>query len=307
VSRWNRLVRALRTFAYEGRPKLALPAAPAARPRIGLALGGGFARAMAHIGVLKVLEQENIRIDFVGGTSAGAIVGAMYCSGLTPREMENMARTVRFRDFARWTLSRYGFCSNDRMAGFLARAVKVQRFEDLRIPLAVAATDFCSGQEVIFRRGPLLGAIRASCANPGMFQPVEVDGRLLVDGLLVHPVPTEPVRRMGADRVIAVHLSSRGILDEAPRHLFEVIGQCFTIAQQKMVSAWKAHADVVIQPDVEDFTYDAFERAPEMIRIGEAAARAALPQIRNWLATPAPRVRDVGTAASSVEQSLAGG
>jgi NTE family protein len=253
---------------------------------VGIALGGGFARGIAHVGVLKVLHEEGIPIDFIAGTSVGSIIGAAYCSGVSAKELEEIASLVRFKDFARWTLSRYGIASNDRMARFLGKMLKCRTFEDLKIPLAVAATDFTSGEGVVFRSGPLVDAVRASCAYPGMFLPVSIQGRLLVDGLLAHTVPTVPLRDMGAERVLAVYLSAHWVNLTGPRHLFDVIGQCFSIAQQKMCGVWEAAANITLQPDVRGFSYDGFDRAPELIRAGEAAARASLPVIKQWLAQP---------------------
>jgi len=257
------------------------------RPAIGLALGGGFARGIAHIGVLKVLEEEDIPIRMIAGTSVGAIMGAAYCSGLTIPELEDVAHTVRFTTFARWTLSRYGFASNDRMVSFLTRTLKVQTFEELRIPLAVAATDFNTGEEAVFSSGPIIDPVRASCAYPGMFLPVEIRGRWLVDGMLSHPVPTRPLRDMGAERVLAVQLKGQWSKTTAPRHLFDVIGQSFAIAQEMIGQVWRSAADVVIEPDVAGFDYDDFKRADELIHVGELAMRRALPEVRKWLETPA--------------------
>ncbi|HEV2117427.1 MAG TPA: patatin-like phospholipase family protein [Terriglobales bacterium] len=252
-------------------------------PQIGLALGGGFARGLAHIGVLKALEEENVPIACVAGTSVGAVIGAAYCSGMSAAELAEMAALVRFRDFARWTISRYGFASNERMVGFLKRTLKVRSFEELRIPLAVTATDFISGEGVVFRSGQLIEPVRASCAYPGMFLPVQINGRLLVDGMLAHTVPTVPLHQMGANKVIGVYLRSHWCDASGPRHVFEVISQCFSIAQEQMSGLWRGAADVIVEPDVAGFGYDSFERAPELIRAGEAAARAAMPQIRAWL------------------------
>jgi len=254
------------------------------KPRIGVALGGGFARGLAHIGVLKVLEEENIPVDFVAGTSVGAIIGAAYCSGMSTLELQELARLVRFKDFARWTISRFGLCSNDRMTGFLTRLFRVHKFEELRIPLAIAATDFTTGQGVVFKSGSLIDAVRASCAYPGMFLPVSLDGKLYVDGLLGYPVPAKPLREMGAERVVAVHLPAHWVSGRGPRHVLDVIGQCFSIAQDRMSALWKQHADVMIETDCAQFGYDDFQRSPEMIAIGEAATREVLPQIRAWLA-----------------------
>ena len=265
-------------------------APPPSRRKLGLALGGGFARAVAHIGVLKVLEEEKISIDLVAGTSAGAILGAAYCAGLTAREMEEMAITSRFRDFARMTLSRYGLYASDRMANFCERVLKIKSFDDLKIPLAVTATDVRTGDPVVFTKGPLLDPMRASCAYPGMFPPVEVDGRSLIDGMLAYSVPTTPLREMGADLVIGVYLSADRSGYPAPRHLLEVIGLCLSIAEAKMLHLWKKDANLVVEPDINGFSFDCFDRAKELITNGEKAARAALPQLRRLLRLPEPPV-----------------
>jgi NTE family protein len=256
-------------------------------PSIGVALGGGFARGMAHIGVLKVLEEEGIPIRIVAGTSVGALIGACYCSGLPLEELEKVAHSCRFTTFARWTVSRYGIASNDRMVSFLTRTLKVKTFEELRIPLGVTATDFNTGEGIVFHSGSILDPVRASCAYPGMFLPVEIRGRFLVDGMLSHPVPTRPLREMGAERVLAVHLRGTWAKGGAPRHLFDVIGQSFAIAQDAMSSLWKDAADVVVEPDVAGFAYDDFKRAGELMSAGEVAMRKALPQVRKWLEAPA--------------------
>jgi NTE family protein len=281
----------IRSVQALGRELSRKAAPPQHVPAIGLALGGGFARGIAHIGVLKVLEEEGIPVRAVTGTSVGALIGASYCSGLSAGELERVAGSVRFTTFARWTLSRYGFASNDRMVTFLERTLKVKTFEELRIPLGVTATDFDTGEGVVFHSGTIIDPVRASCAYPGMFLPVEIRGRYLVDGMLSHPVPTRPLREMGADRVIAVHLKGSWSAGGPPRHLFDVIGQSFAIAQDAMSSLWRDAADLVVEPDVAGFAYDDFKRASDLIRVGETAMRQALPEVRKWLANstePAP-------------------
>ena len=270
---------------------------PQSQPKIGIALGGGFARGIAHIGVLKVLEEEGIPVQFVAGTSVGALMGAAYCSGVTLAELEELAEKVRFTTFARWTLSRYGFASNDRMVSFLTRILKVHKFEELQIPLGVTATDFKTGAGTVFTSGSIIDPVRASCAYPGMFLPVEIDGRWLVDGMLSYPVPTHPLRIMGADRVIAVHLKGQWSKTKAPRHMLDVIGQSFAIAQDMMSPVWRNAADVVIEPDVAGFDYDDFKRAGELVRVGEVAMRSALPEVRKWLEMPAEVPTQVKTPA----------
>jgi NTE family protein len=289
VKNLGKIVRSVQAFGRELSRKTAPVVAPRI-PAIGVALGGGFARGIAHIGVLKVLEEEGIPIRVVTGTSVGALIGACYCSGLSVDEMEQVAYNTRFTTFARWTLSRCGFASNDRMVSFLTRTLKLKTFEEMRIPLGVSATDFNTGEGVVFHSGSISDPVRASCAYPGMFLPVEIRGRYFVDGMLSHPVPTRPALEMGADRVLAVHLKGTWAGSGPPRHLFDVIGQSFAIAQDAMSSVWRSAADLVIEPDVAGYGYDDFKRAADLIRVGEAAMRQALPEVRKWLELPAVTV-----------------
>ena len=282
----DKIIRSVQAFGRELSRKTVLELPGQRTPIIGLALGGGFARGIAHVGVLKVLEEENIPVRIVAGTSVGALIGASYCSGLSPTELEGAARSARFTTFARWTLSRYGFASNDRMIAFLTRTLKVKTFEELRIPLGVTATDFNTGEGVVFHSGSLIEPVRASCAYPGMFLPVNIRGRWLVDGMLSHPVPSQPLREMGAERVLAVHLRGQWARNGAPRHLFDVIGQSFAIAQDRMAPLWRSAADLVIEPDVAAFEYDDFKHAGDLVRAGEEAMRKALPEVRSWMESP---------------------
>jgi len=286
----NKIVRSVRAFGRELARQTA-PLSPVESPKlpkIGVALGGGFARGLAHVGVLKVLEEEKVPIDFIAGTSVGAVIGAAYASGISARELEEVAALVRFKDFSRWTFSRFGLFSNDKMAIFLRKILRCKTFEELRIPLAIAATDIVTGEPVVFTSGDLVDPVRASCAYPGMFQPVRIGERLLVDGLLAHAVPAMPLRDMGSERVISVYLAAHWVKPGGPRHVFDVIGQCFSIAQARMCGPWQAASDIVLQPEIGEFAYDDFVRAPELIRAGEAAARAIMPRIREWLPVAAP-------------------
>jgi NTE family protein len=299
----RRIVRSVQAFGRELTRLTPNTESNTHAPGIGLALGGGFARGIAHVGVLRVLEEAGIPVKFVAGTSVGALIGAAYCSGLTPDELEEMALRVRFKTFARWTLSRHGFATNQRMIGFLNGSLKAKTFEELRVPLAVTATDLNTGEGVVFRSGPLVEPVRASCAYPGMFLPVNIGGRWLVDGMLAHAVPTRPLRAMGAEKVLAVHLKGKFASGATPRHLFDVIGQCFSIAQEMCAPAWKQAADLIVEPDVDGFEYDAFAQSGELIRCGEVAMRAALPAVRAWLQAPRvtsderrPRLRGLSSA-----------
>jgi NTE family protein len=263
----------LRDFAYSE------TAQNAPLPRIGLALSGGFARGIAHIGVLRVLKEHHIPIDVIAGTSVGALIGAAYASGTTLDEMQRQAQETHFTDFGRWTLSRLGLASNQKLEEFMARFSAVKRFEDLHIPMAIAATDLGAGNTVYFTQGDLGTAVRASCAYPGLFVPINLNGRILVDGFLTEPVPVGGARSIGADVVIAVNLSSR-VVEATPKSMFEVIGRAFSIVQQSTEFTWRRGADVVIEPQVMQFLWDEFNRTPELIAAGESAARLALPAIR---------------------------
>src|SRR5712692_7544029 len=262
----------LHSFAFGERSE------PAERPRVGLALAGGFARGIAHIGVLRVLREADIPIDCVAGTSVGALIGAGYCAGASLDEMQNIGSVTSFADFGRWTPSWLGLATNQRMEKYLARFAPVKTFEELQTPLAVATTDINAGVSVYYSHGPLAPVIRASCAYPGLFVPIQYEGRTLVDGFVTSPVPVEGVLLLGADVVIAVYLEADNL--EEPRTFTDVLSRSFNIIQRHSDFAWRTQADVIIEPDVKRFVWDDFTKTPEMIAAGEAAALAALPQIR---------------------------
>lgn len=248
------------------------------RPRVGLALAGGFARGIAHIGVLRVFREAGIPIDVVAGTSVGALIGAAYCAGTPLEEMERIGATTSFSDFGRWTPSWLGLATNQRLEKFLGRFTPVKTFEEMKMPLAIATTDINAGITVYYSRGPVGPALRASCAYPGLFVPIQFEGRTLVDGFLTAPVPVEGALLLGADIVIAVYLESGNL--EQPRTFTDILSRSFNIIQQHTDLTWRQHADVVIEPDVKTFVWDDFSKTPEMVRVGEAAALAALPEIR---------------------------
>ena len=259
------------------------------RPRVGLALAGGFARGIAHIGVLRVLRDEGIPVDCVAGTSVGALIGAAYCSGASLEDMERVAGETKFADFGRWTPSWLGLATNHRLEAFLARFTSVQRFEDLKTPLAIATTDINIGLPVYYCGGPIGPALRASCAYPGLFVPVKFEGRMLVDGFLTALVPIEGALLLGADLIIAVYLESAS--EGEPRTFTEVLSRSFTIIQKHADLEWRRHADVIIEPDVAPFGWDDFSKTPELVRAGESAVRKALPAIRAALAHKADAPR----------------
>jgi NTE family protein len=253
------------------------------RPGIGLALGGGFARGFAHLGVLKVLEQHHIPVSHIAGTSVGSIFGAAYASGAPLARILAASRTIRFRDIARWSVSRLGLASNHRLADLIERVFESKQFEDMKIPLAVVATDLAAGEPVVFRQGPLVEAIRASCAYPGLFEPIQIGTRCLADGGLVAPVPTQAARQLGASLVVGVSVGNQDESRTSPKNIFQVVARAVAAAQRHQADTWERSADLVIRPDVNGLSWDDFGRASEAIAAGEAAALAALPRIKRLL------------------------
>jgi NTE family protein len=264
-----------RAFAYGDQSE------PKERPRVGLALAGGFARGIAHIGVLRVLTEAGIPIDYVAGTSVGALIAVGYCAGASLDKMTEVGAATSFTDFGRWTPSWLGLATNQRMEKYLARFTSVKTFEELRTPLAIATTDISAGVSVYYCHGPITPPLRASCAYPGLFVPIQFEGRTLVDGFLTSPVPVEGALLLGADVVIAVYLEAGNI--EEPRTFTDVLSRSFNIIQRHGDLAWRTQADVIIEPDVKNFVWDDFSKTPEMVAAGEAAALAALPEIRALL------------------------
>jgi NTE family protein len=261
-----------RSFAYGGTPK------GEKRPRVGIALAGGFARGIAHIGVLRVLREAAIPVDVVSGTSVGALIATAYCAGTPLETMERVAHDTKFTDFGRWTPSWLGLATNHRLEQFVERMTPVKRFEELQKPLAIATTDINLGLPVYYHGGPLGPPLRASCAYPGLFVPVKYEGRTLVDGFLTALVPIEGALLLGAELIIAVYLEA-GAVNE-PRTFTDVLSRSFTIIQKHADLEWRKEADIIIEPDVTPFLWDDFSKTSELVRAGEEAALKALPAIR---------------------------
>ena len=260
-------------------------AADPPRVRIGLALGGGFARGITHLGVLRTLQRHNVPVSAIAGVSAGSIVAAAYASGATLEDIEKVARNMRFKDVARWTVSRFGLAETDRLVVFLTRLLKTCRFESMTIPLAVVASDLMSGQPAIFRNsGDVCMAVRASCAYPGLFLPVRHEGRYLVDGLVSMEVPAAPLRAMGVTHVISVALPPPEASD--PRSVMCVVSRCFTILSARTQHEWRRYSSLVIEPDVSDVGWDSFASYGKLIEAGDRATEAAMPSILKWFRRP---------------------
>jgi NTE family protein len=275
--------------------RLPRPDGKSAPAALGLALGGGFARGFAHLGVLQVLEQNQIPISCITGTSVGSVLGTAYASGVPLARIAAVCRGLRLRDFARWRISRLGLASNDRLGELIQRCFNALTFEELLIPTDVVATDLGTGEPVVFTGGSLVEAIRASCAFPGLFEPVQVGGRSLADGGLVAPVPTQAAREMGAQCVLGVSVGFNNWNGETPTNMFQVVSRAVSAAQKHQTRSWERFADIVLEPEVQSIDWDQFDRADEAIAAGAAAAKMVLPRLRELLNLPEGPSESAGT------------
>jgi len=268
-----------------------------AKSSLGLALSGGGARGLAHIGVLKVLEREGIPIDLLAGTSMGGLVAAAYAAGMSAADLEQealrMASLRRLLPLADPTLPRQGLFQGQRVVNYLSLHLGERTFDHLRIPLALVAVDLNSQRQVILRQGRVVDAVRATIAIPGLLTPVKRDGQLLVDGGVLNNLPTDVVRSMGADVVVAVDVPSNGIsISRLRQHRYIPNGLIDTldvlwrslmimIAEIERYQLAQAPPDALIRPDIPAgvTALTGFTRADEIIGVGEEAAIEALPHI----------------------------
>jgi len=275
--------------------------------RIGYALGGGGARGLSHIGVMKVLEEHGIYPDVIAGTSMGALVGALYASGLRAGDIEralrlDLRRLAMLADVT-WSLS--GLVKGKRVTAALESFLGDLTFADLKIPFACVATDIVNGQQIIMRSGPVITAVRASISVPGLFTPVKVRGRYLVDGGLVNMVPVSTCRDMGAEYVVGVNVipdpagrihepedetddeeekeRGRGSRLRRSKHpkpsapnVVKVLIQSLYIPGYRIAMENLQYADMAISPEVGNIGFFQFDKEVEAIEAGERAARLAL-------------------------------
>ena len=267
---------------------------PSSPPKIGLALSGGAARGMAHVGVLRALAENNIPIDCIAGTSAGSIVGGAYASGMSIEEIAEFGRELRWRHIGRVTMSRFGFQSNKRLENYLRSRFPITRFEDLPIPFAAVATDLKSNAAVVMKnQGDLPFAIRASCTIPGWYVPVTDDqGRQLVDGGLVAVIPSAVTRSLGADIVIAVDVNSVGATffgSSSSSSFIGVLLQSMMVIQKTVSARQLEMSDFVISPKVGHIRWDRLRRVDELMDAGYEAGLESIAKIRELIASAAPR------------------
>jgi NTE family protein len=260
-------------------PASAPVVAPAKPPRIGLALGGGAARGFAHIGVIQVLEESGIKVDYVTGTSAGSLVAALYASGRNGAALAAMADQMDESAFADWAFPGRGLIRGEALARYVRDNTGGRTIEQMVLPLGIVATDLDSGQPILFQRGDAGTAVRASSAVPAVFTPVRIGTREYVDGGLVSPVPVRFVRQMGAELVIAVDISA--IPDGAPTgDPMRMLLQTFAIMGKSINTFELREAEIVLRPKLAGVSSADFSNRKRSIQAGRDAMTAALPELK---------------------------
>jgi NTE family protein len=253
------------------------------RKKVALVLGGGGARGLAHIGILKVFEREGIKVDMVVGTSMGAVVGAVYSIGLPASHMEKRAATLSWTDLFDPTIPKMGLVEGEKLEAVIRDLVEDKTFLDTKVPLALVTTDIERAEEVVHTSGNLIKVARASCSWPGIFTPQRVDGRLLVDGGIKNSVPVSVARQLGADLIIACDVGFCVTTDVEINNILRLILQSFQIMGEELNTHLARFADIVIEPDLGHLDQAAFNRASDIIYKGQEAAEKMLPRIQKKL------------------------
>lgn len=256
---------------------------PRPQPKIGLVLGGGAARGFAHVGVIKALEAQGVKPDLIVGTSAGAVVGALYAAGNNGFALQKLAMQMQESEVSDWSLPDRGLLRGKALQNFVNRAVNQRPLEKLAIPFGVVVTDLHTGDMVVFRSGNTGMAVRASSSVPGIFQPVSINGHEYVDGGLVSPVPVRVAKSMGAEFVIAVDVSTRPE-DSRTDSSVDVLLQTFAIMERSISHNELKEANVVIRPSLPAIKRTDFKDRNNAILAGEQAVAAALPELKAKLA-----------------------
>jgi NTE family protein len=252
---------------------------PESQYKVGVAFCGGVAYGVAQIGVLKALEKAGVKIDCLAGTSAGAIIAAAYASGLSIPRIEEIGINTNWGELFSFRPSRKGLVSSGPIEKYIRNYLKVQNFEQLKKPLAVVATDICSGEEAIFTKGPLDKAVRASCSIPGVYSPVELEGRQLVDGGMAENVPVKALKSLGADVVIAVNVFGHHQIFPPASNVFQILMRVWYFFVQEG-TAWREQADIILEPDMRMFDLFDFSQGKEIIAAGEKEAHSQMAKIK---------------------------
>ncbi len=251
--------------------------------KLGLALGSGAARGFAHLGVLQALEERNIRVDYVAGCSIGALIGALYCSGISIVEIIDLAVALEPWDWIDISVPKKGLVQGHKLEQLIKKFTGHKKFNQLEKPLKVIATDLCTGERVVFDQGYVYKAVRASVAVPGIIAPLELDGRILADGGLVDPVPVSLLKGMGADYTVGVNLGS-WIENKDMGSIYDIIIRSIDILQKEIMMLRDIDADIIISPYLKDINPVTFNQVEKCIHSGRRAAMEVMEELNLGLA-----------------------
>ncbi len=254
------------------------------KKKVGLALGGGVARGIAHVGALKVLQAYKVPIDFIVGTSSGSLVGAAFASGMDVSLIEQVALHIHWADLFKLAFFRPGFVSEEAIEDFVNKYIGDLNIRELKVPFAAVATDIRTGEEVVISEGKLARAVAASSAFPGFFSPADMEGRFLIDGGLASNVPVDVARRMGAEFVIASNVIPTKYVRSLPRDPLQAFGRSLDLLLNRLSRDETSRADILVQLELEeDIWHLDLNKAKKLISAGEIAAHRMINKIRKTL------------------------
>ncbi|OGC35522.1 hypothetical protein A2311_01710 [candidate division WOR-1 bacterium RIFOXYB2_FULL_48_7] len=259
------------------------------KKKVGLVLGGGVARGLAHIGVLKVLIQNKVPIDYVVGTSSGSLIGAAFAAGMDVAQIEKIAMRIRWRDMMKLTFFQAGLNAPEAIEDFVVRFIGDRDFREMKIPFAAVATDIKNGARVVIDQGGIAKAVAASATFPGVFSPVEINGHYLIDGGIAANVPVDVAKQLGADFVIASDVIPSRYIRGIPNDPLSGLGRALDLMFKQLSYAERQRADILIelQMEEEDIWHLDLHKAEKLITAGEIAAHRAINKIKKALKLPA--------------------
>ncbi len=255
---------------------------PATKRRLGLSLSGGAMRGLAHIGVLQALEDNNIRTDYISGTSIGSFAAALYAFGIPMNEIRRVGKSITPIKISKLKLSRYALFSNEELGRLIQAKIGRSKIEESLIPLAIIAVDIATGEKVVLRKGEVAPAVMASNAVPGLYRPIYIDGRMMVDGGIAEDVPISPLKPMGADVIVAVNLSAERQY-KTPNDIIDIIFNAIEIAINENTKFQVRQADVIIEPQLSRFPRMDVRKVDELIAEGYRSTKANIIKIKRLL------------------------
>ena len=234
--------------------------------KVGIALGGGAVLGAVHIGVIKALEEHDVTIECISGTSIGALIASLYACGMNGVSIEKLLSTQSWFDVSHISLSKMGILSNQKLGKFVSKHVGSKSFDETDIPLAIVASDLIEGEKIILNQGKIADAVMASTCIPGIFSPVTIGDQVLVDGGITENIPISPLKLLGCQSIVGVNLTN--IKNPDPKNVFDVLMNAFNIAQHNTAKLQQEDSDIVITPDLSQFNYVNTKQIPELISIG---------------------------------------